>query len=72
MKKITLTILIILLLGNTFFAQENLTYQKPPQEIMELVDYERAPSVLVDSKSEYILFTYRYTYKNLEDLTQDE
>ena len=39
---------------------------------MELVDYERAPSVLVDSKSEYILFTYRNTYKNLEDLTQDE
>ena len=72
MKKITLTILTILLLGNTFFAQENLTYQKPPQEIMELVDYERAPSVLVDSKSEYILFTYRNTYKNLEDLTQDE
>ena len=72
MKKTTFSILTILFLGNAFFAQENLTYQKPPQEIMELVDYERAPSVLVDSKSEYILFTYRNTYKNLEDLTQDE
>ena len=61
-----------LFLGISILAQENLTYQKPPQEIMELVDYERAPSVLMDSKSENILFTYRNTYKNLEDLSQDE
>lgn len=56
----------------TSFAQENVTYQKPPKEIMELVDYERAPSVMTDSKNEYILFTYRNTYKNLEDLSQEE
>ena len=72
MKKTTLSILSFLFLGTSIFAQENLTYQKPPQEIMELVDYEKAPSVLMDSKSENILFTYRNTYKNLEDLSQDE
>jgi dipeptidyl aminopeptidase/acylaminoacyl peptidase len=72
MKKTTLSILSSLFLGISILAQENLTYQKPPQEIMELVDYERAPSVLMDSKSENILFTYRNTYKNLEDLSQDE
>ena len=72
MKKITLSILSFLLIGTSFFAQENLSYQKPPQEIMELVDYERAPSVLMDSKSEYILFTYRNTYKNIEDLSLEE
>jgi hypothetical protein len=54
------------------FTQENLPYQKPPQEILELVDFERAPSVLMDSKNEYILFTYRNTYKDLEDLSQEE
>ncbi len=72
MKK-TILLLQLLLTGNIcVVAQENLTYQKPPKEIMELVDYERAPSVLTDSKNEYILFTYRNTYKNLEDLSQEE
>ncbi|TNE56222.1 MAG: S9 family peptidase [Bacteroidetes bacterium] len=53
-------------------AQEALSYQKPPKEILELVDVERAPSVSMDSKHEYVLFSYRPMYKNLEDLSQDE
>lgn len=55
-----------------FFSQENVTYQKPPKEILELVDIERAPSISIDSKNENILFTYRKMYKNLEDLSQEE
>ena len=39
---------------------------------MALADYERAPSVSMDSKKEYILFTYRNTYKTLDDLNQEE
>lgn len=53
-------------------AQENLVYQKPPKEILDLVDYERPPSILMDSKKENILLLYRNTYKTLEDLNQDE
>lgn len=53
-------------------AQENITYQKPPQEIVDLVDFDRAPSILKDSKNEMIVFAYRDTYKTLEDLSQDE
>lgn len=71
MKNIFSTILLLLFIP-FINAQENLTYQKPPKEILELVDYERAPSVLTNSKNEYILFTYRNTYKNLEDLSQEE
>jgi dipeptidyl aminopeptidase/acylaminoacyl peptidase len=71
MKKITL-ICCILFGINFYFSQENLSYQKPPKEILELVDVERTPSVLMDSKNENILFTYRKMYKNLEDLSQDE
>jgi dipeptidyl aminopeptidase/acylaminoacyl peptidase len=70
MKKI-----IVLAFVTSFFAlkaQESLTYQKPPKEILELVDVERAPSVLIDSKHENMLFTYRKMYKNLEDLSQEE
>lgn len=54
------------------FAQENLTYQKPSAEILALADYERAPSVSMDSKKEYMLLSYRNTYKTLEDLSQEE
>ena len=53
-------------------AQENLTYQKPSATILALADYERAPSVSMDSKKEYMLFSYRSTYKTLDDLNQDE
>jgi dipeptidyl aminopeptidase/acylaminoacyl peptidase len=53
-------------------AQENVTYQKPSKEILELADYERAPNVSMDSKKEYMLLSYRNTYKTLDDLSQDE
>jgi len=72
MKITFFTVITSLLIGSALISQENLSYQQPPQEIMELVDYERAPSVLMDSKRDYILFSYRDTYKNLEDLSQDE
>jgi dipeptidyl aminopeptidase/acylaminoacyl peptidase len=64
---------IALILSNwCVFAQENITYQKPPQEIMELFDYERAPSVLMDSDKKIMLLSYRNTYKTLDDLNQEE
>ncbi|MDP5101836.1 MAG: prolyl oligopeptidase family serine peptidase [Nonlabens sp.] len=63
---------IILLSGLTAFAQDNITYQSPPPEIMALADYERAPSISMDKDREYMLLSYRNTYKNLEDLSQDE
>ena len=53
-------------------AQENIKYQTPPAEIMELADYERAPSVMIDSRNEYLIFTYRNTYKSLDELNQPE
>ncbi|MFT7164775.1 MAG: dipeptidyl aminopeptidase/acylaminoacyl peptidase [Flavobacterium sp.] len=53
-------------------AQENLSYQKPSKSILDLADYERAPSVSMDTKKEYMLLSYRSTYKTLDDLNQDE
>ena len=70
MKK---SILIILFLSFvSLSAQENVTYQKPSSEIMALADFERAPSVSMDSKKVYLLFSYRSTYKSLDDLNQEE
>lgn len=63
---------LFLLCGFSLFAQENLTYQKPSAEILALADYERAPGVTMDTKKEWMLLTYRNTYKTLDDLNQEE
>ncbi|MBA9072556.1 dipeptidyl aminopeptidase/acylaminoacyl peptidase [Flavobacterium gossypii] len=64
--------LLFLLVGLSGFSQEELTYQKPSKEILELADYERAPSVTMDTKKEYMLLSYRNTYKTLDELNQEE
>ncbi|KIA99751.1 MULTISPECIES: alpha/beta hydrolase family protein [unclassified Flavobacterium] len=70
--KLKVTLFLFLNLGLVAFAQENLTYQKPSKSILDLADYERAPSVSMDTKKEFMLLTYRNTYKTLEDLNQEE
>lgn len=72
MKNLFLVLLLIPFSIPFVSAQENLTYQKPSASILTLADYERAPSVSMDSKKEYMLFSYRSTYKSLEDLNQEE
>ncbi|MCC7521744.1 MAG: S9 family peptidase [Flavobacteriaceae bacterium] len=64
--------LIGLLFSTLSWTQENVTYQKPSAEILALADYERAPSVSMDTKKEYMLLSYRNTYKTLDDLNQAE
>jgi len=72
MRNRILLFLVFCFSASITVAQENLTYQKPSATILALADYERAPSVSMDSKKEYMLFSYRSTYKTLDDLNQDE
>lgn len=72
MRKNLLLISCFILTMTEMNGQVNLTYQLPPQSILELADYERAPAVAVDSRKEYMLFSYRPTYKSLDDLNQTE
>ncbi|HPI53989.1 MAG TPA: prolyl oligopeptidase family serine peptidase [Chitinophagaceae bacterium] len=53
-------------------AQENLSYQLPSKEILDLALVERAPSVMMDSKMEYMVLRYSATFKTLNDLNQEE
>ncbi len=70
MKRLIYLVLILLfVIAN---AQENLTYQKPPQDILDLVDVQRAPSVLIDDNKEYMVLLYRDTYKTIAELSEDE
>ena len=54
------------------YAQEKLTYQKPPQDILALADAPLAPSVLLDDKGEYMVMLYRDQYKSIAELSEDE
>ena len=61
-----------LLITMVTYAQDNLGYQKPPQEILELVDVPRAPSVLLDDDKENLILLYRNSYKSIEELSKEE
>lgn len=53
-------------------AQENINYQKPSKEILELVDVERAPSVIFDEQKEFMILLYRDAYKSIAELSKEE
>ena len=72
MKKTALILFTATMLLSNVKGQENLDYQLPPNSILQLVDYERAPTIAIDSRNENMLFSYRNTYKSLQDLNQQE
>ena len=72
MKKLLALLPVLLTIVSFVKGQENLTYQKPSREILELFDYQKAPGVIMDEKKEYMVFTYQNTYKTLDDLNQEE
>ncbi len=67
---VILTILLLALLSAQ--AQENLNYQKPSQEILDLVDVPLAPQVRLDNNKENMVLMYRDAYKSIEELSREE
>ena len=68
-------ILCFLCLAASIFsstAQENLTYQKPPKPILDLVDVPLAPGTYINSKGDLMLFLYRDQYKSIAELSEKE
>lgn len=76
MKHLSHTTLLLLCFTLLCFAsaqaQEALTYQKPPQEILDLVDIEMAPYAIPDSQSKNMLLVYRDSYKSINELSEKE
>ncbi|GHC63372.1 alpha/beta hydrolase family protein [Ulvibacter litoralis] len=66
------SIFCFLLFSIPFFAQDKLTYQQPPEEILSLVDAPLAPSVFIDSKGENVVLLYRDAYKSISELSETE
>lgn len=67
-----LLFIVILFISSFLHAQENLTYQKPPQEILELVEAQLAPIMRMDDKGENFVFLYRPNFKSIEELSETE
>ncbi|PKQ67131.1 S9 family peptidase [Labilibaculum manganireducens] len=66
-------IYLALLLGfSSANAQENITYQKPSSEILDLVDVKVAPSVLIDESKDFMVLRYRDSYKTIAELSEVE
>jgi len=68
----TFIFLIVLFLCTFTYSQENVTYQEPSQEILELAEAPLAPSIRIDSKGENIVFLYRSRFKSIDELSEKE
>lgn len=72
MKK-TATLLFVLLIANFYVSsQVDITYQKPPKEILELADAPLTPTVISDEKHENLVLLYRNKYKSIAELSETE
>lgn len=73
-KKATKNLLVLIIAINALasYSQENLPYQKPSNEILELVDVNLAPRVLIDNDNKNMVFLYRDSFKTIEELSREE
>lgn len=52
------------------YAQDNLSYQEPPKEIIELVEAENTPSIVLSNKGDIMLLLDRPDYMTIEEASQ--
>ena len=72
MKRILTGLSFLLLFISGVTAQENLDYQKPPKEILDLIDVPLAPATILDSDAEMMIFLYRDQFKSISELSEEE
>ena len=72
MKRIIICLSAMFLFVSGIWAQENLDYQKPPKEILDLVDVPLAPITILDSDAEMMIFLYRDQFKSIAELSEEE
>ncbi|MBC2839177.1 prolyl oligopeptidase family serine peptidase [Robiginitalea sp. SC105] len=53
-------------------GQDQLEYQQPPEEILELVNAPLAPYVWLTDSGDYMVLLYRSAYKTIAELSQPE
>ncbi|RMB59170.1 S9 family peptidase [Dokdonia sinensis] len=65
-------LLFFLIATSSVIAQVNLDYQKPPKEILDLVDVPRTPTVVMNTEGNKMLLLYRDSYKDIATLSEEE
>ncbi|MFT5859835.1 MAG: dipeptidyl aminopeptidase/acylaminoacyl peptidase [Flavobacteriaceae bacterium] len=70
--KNTFFLLISLSFSFNNIAQDGLDYQKPPQEILDLVDVELAPNALFNSEHSLMITLQRDAFKTIEEMSRTE
>ncbi len=71
MKKILLNLFLIAL-STSVFAQDAVQYQLPPKAITDLLLAKPTPSVSIDSKATWMLFSERNSFPSVEELAMPE
>ena len=66
------TTLPILFCFSIIKSQENYIYQRPPNEILELVDVSLPPRVLIDENKKFMVHLFRDSYKSIIELSNPE
>ena len=66
------TTLPILFCFSIIRSQGNYIYQRPPNEILELVDVSLPPRVLIDENKKFMVHLYRDSNKSIIDLSNPE
>ena len=66
------TTLPILFCFSIIKSQGNYIYQRPPNEILELVDVSLPPRVLIDENKKFMVHLYRDSYKSIIELSNPE
>ena len=73
MKRLTIVLLTIYLPAFSFLhAQDGVSFQKPPKEILELADIDAPPVITRDRYNKYLVMFNRSYYKTLDELAAEE
>ncbi|MCK3686362.1 prolyl oligopeptidase family serine peptidase [Maribellus sp. YY47] len=72
MRKAAFIVFAVAAIVSNTFAQVDLTYQKPPKEILELVDAPGVPTPIFDYKNENIVLLNKSRFKSIAELSETE
>ena len=72
MKHYIRTLALLVLTASFCFGQDNLTYQRPPEEIAKLLEAPLTPSIGVSPDHTWMMLLERSDYPSIEELSRPE
>src|SRR5688500_1262294 len=65
-------ILVLIFLSGSTLAQENITYQRPPDDIAKLVEAPLTPFVTLSHDNAWMMLLERSDFPTIEELSRPE